>query len=176
MLPILDTQVRLVLLTYLARDNADDLVVAGVDSAQAERLRRLSATDLNRVAAMRALQLWVVLDSHSLESSLNAIRLADQSKVLEAYFIQHGASVEMMRKFFKLARGTTLKRRREYGLSSATGPVRRPERMLCERIWRAWQSIPESSSRERYLRLHQAFPDQSIAVLAGVVVYYQRCP
>jgi len=38
-----------------------------------------------------------------------------------------------------------------------------------ERIYRAWHAIEEPTPRVRYYRLHQVFPNHSLAVLEAVV-------
>ena len=58
MLPLLDTQVRLVLLNHvtvrLAGAGPEELSAAGLAGEMLDSLRRLSATDLNRLASMRS--------------------------------------------------------------------------------------------------------------------------
>jgi len=173
MLPIADVQIRIVLLTHLAarlaKGSPAELAAVGIQPAQLDRLRRLSTTDLNRMASMRQLNVGVALDPRSLEFSLDALRLVNEHLALEAYFIRNGASVKMMRQFFSLARDVTRERRRVYGNARSVGRVRRPEPRLCERIYQVWQSLPTVSLRDRYHRLHQRFPDISLEILAAVI-------
>ncbi|NJD36674.1 MAG: hypothetical protein FIA96_17915, partial [Betaproteobacteria bacterium] len=63
MLPLLDTQVRLVLLNHVAvrltEAKPDELHAAGIENEQLARLRHLSALDLHRLATMRELTIGV---------------------------------------------------------------------------------------------------------------------
>jgi hypothetical protein len=173
MLPLLDAQVRLLLLNHvavrLAEATPTDLHAAGIENEQFARLRQLSALDLNRLAAMRDLTIGVTFDAAGLKAGLHAVALANQAKTLEAYFIRNGASWQMMNKLFKIRRKVTLKRRRDCGAWRPSGRFPLPDYATRERIFRAWLAIEDPNPRVRYYRLHQAFPQLSIAVLAAVV-------
>ena len=84
MLPLHDTQVRLVLLghvtTRLAEARPDELDAAGIGNEQLDRLRQLSALDLNRLAAMRTLTIGISLDGEALQAGLRAVALVKESK------------------------------------------------------------------------------------------------
>ena len=100
MLPLHDTQVRLVLLNHvtvrLAEGDLSELNAAGIENEQLSHLRQLSALDLSRLAAMRSLTIGIVFDSAALKAGLRAVALANEVKALETYFIRHGASTQLM--------------------------------------------------------------------------------
>jgi hypothetical protein len=173
MLPLLDPQVRLVLLNHVAARLAGarpgDLRAAGIENEQLARLRELSALDLHRLAAMRDVRIGVAFDTGRLEAGLRAVALIGEAKALEAYFIRHGASWQMMRTLFKVRRKATLERRRECGAWRASGRFVLPDEATRERIFRAWVAIEDPSPRVRYYRLHRAFPHVAIAALEAVV-------
>lgn len=173
MLPLLDAQVRLVLLNHVAMRLAEaeptELHAAGIENEQLARLRQLSAVDLNRLAAMRDLTIGVAFDAAGLKAGLRAVTLVNEAKALEAYFIRNGASWQMMNAFFKIRRKVTLKRRRDCGAWRPSGRLPLPDYPTRERIFRAWLAIEEPNPRVRYYRLHQALPHFSIAVLDAVV-------
>ena len=172
MLPLLDAQVRLLLLNHvavrLAEATPTDLHAAGIENEQLARLRQLSALDLNRLAAMRDLTIGVAFDAVGLNAGLRAVALVNEAKTLEAYFIRNGASWKMMSALFKIRRKVTLKRRRDCGAWRPSGRLQLPDYPVRERIFRAWLAIDDPSPRVRYYRLHQAFPQFSIAVLEAV--------
>jgi len=173
MLPLLDAQVRLVLLNHvavrLAEAEPTTIHAAGIENEQLARLRQLSALDLNRLAAMRDLTIGVAFDPAGLNAGLRALALVNEAKALEAYFIRHGASWRMMSALFKIRRKVTLKRRRDCGAWRPSGRVPLPVLAARERIFRAWLAIEDPSLRVRYYRLHQLFPQLSIAVLEAVL-------
>ena len=173
MLTLLDAQVRLVLLNHvavrLAEAELTELHAAGIDTDQLVRLQQLSALDLNRLAAMRDLTIGIAFDAVGLNAGRRAVALVNEANALEAYFIRHGASWQMMSVIFKIRRKVTLKRRRDCGAWRPSGRLPLPDYATRERIFRAWLAIQDPSHRVRYYRLHQAFPQFSIAVLEAVV-------
>ena len=88
MLPLFDTQVRLVLLNHvavrLAEANPDELHAAGIENEQLARLRQLSALDLNRLATMRDLNIGESFDAAGLTAGLRTVSLVNEVKALEA--------------------------------------------------------------------------------------------
>ena len=173
MLPLLDAQVRLVLLNHIAvrlsEGDLTELHSSGIETDQLTRLRELSPIDLNRLAGMRELMIAVRFDSGGLKAGLRAVTLVNEAKALETYFIRNGASWQMMNTLFKIRRKVTLKRRRDCGAWRPSGRIRLPDPVTRERIFRAWLGIKDPNPRVRYYQLHHAFPNFSIAMLEAVV-------
>lgn len=173
MLPLIDAQVRLVLLNHvavrLAEAQPSDLHAAGIENEQLARLRQLSALDLSRLAAMRDLTIGIAFDAVGLNAGLRAVALVNEAKALEAYFIRNGASWQMMSALFKIRRKVTLKRRRDCGAWRPSGRPQLPDNATRARIFRAWRAIDDPNMRVRYYRLHQMFPHVPIAVLEAVL-------
>jgi hypothetical protein len=173
MLPLLDTQVRFVLLNHVAVRLADagprEVSAAGLADEQLATLRRLSAADLNRLASMRSLTIGVALDGEALQAGLRTVALVNEAKALEAYFIRNGASTALMSRLFKLRRKLTLRLRRELDAHRPAGRVALPDYAVRERIYLAWRAIADPAPRARYYQLHQAFPHLPIAVLEVVI-------
>ncbi len=178
MLPLHDPQVRLVLLnhvtTRLAQARPEELDAAGIANEQLEGLRQLSALDLSRLASMRGLVIGVALDGAALQAGLRTVALVNEAKALEAYFIRHGASTQLMSLLFKIRRKLTLKLRRELGVTRPCGRVSLPDYATRERIHRVWRSITDPAPRVRYYQLHQAFTHLSIAVLEVVIRNFEE--
>ena len=178
MLPLHDTQVRLVLLNHvtlrLTDARPDELDAVGIANEQLDRLRQLSALDLNRLAAMRTLTIGIALDGEALQAGLRTVALVKEAKALEAYFIRHGASWQMMSALFKIRRKVTLRRRRDCGAWRPSGRFQLPDTALRERIYRAWHAIEDPDPRVRYYRLHQAFPKLTLAVLEAVACEFEE--
>jgi hypothetical protein len=173
MLPLHDTQVRLVLLNHvtlrLAQARPDELVAVGIANEQLDRLRQLSALDLNRLAAMRTLTIGISLDGEALQAGLRTVALVKEAKALEAYFIRNGASTRLMSALFKIRRKLTLKFRRDLGVCRPSGRVPLPDYATRDRIYRVWRSIADPAPRIRFYQLHQAFTHLPIAVLEVVI-------
>ncbi|MBK7458290.1 MAG: DUF2857 family protein [Betaproteobacteria bacterium] len=173
MLPLHDTQVRLVLLNHvtlrLADARPDELDAVGIANEQLDRLRQLSALDLNRLAAMRTLTIGIALDGEALQAGLRTVALVKEAKALEAYFIRHGASTQLMSALFKIRRKLTLKFRRDLDVRRPSGRVPLPDYATRERIYQVWRTIGDPAPRIRYYQLHQAFTHLPIAVLEVVI-------
>jgi len=173
MLPLLDPQLRLVLLHHLAlslaRAGPEQVGAAGLTPEQLARLRQLPAVDLARLAAMAGLTIGIALDGAALQTGLRSLVMLDEAKALEAYFIRNGASTALMSRLFKLRRKLTLRLRRELGAHRPAGRVALPDYAVRERIYLAWRAIADPAPRARYYQLHQAFPHLPIAVLEVVI-------
>jgi hypothetical protein len=178
MLPLLDTQVRFMLLSYLAvragQGATAELRRAGIKGDQVARLRELSALDLVTLAEMRHLPIGVAFDLAALEAELRAVTLVTDAKAREAYFIRHGASRRMMRALFKLSRRVTYRRRRDCGAWRRSGRIRLPDPATREQIYRVWVAVKDRDPRLRYYQLHQAFPEISTATLELVVTTFEE--
>lgn len=177
MLPLLDAQVRLVLLNHIAvrlsEDGLAQINSSGVETDQLMGLRELSPIDLMRLASMRELMIAVRLDPGGLKAGLRALRRVNEARALETYFIRNGASCQMMRTLFKIRHKVTLKHRRDCGAWRPSGHVRLPDRLTRQRIHRAWLALKDPNPRLRYFQLHHAFPNFSIAALEAVLRQFE---
>ena len=173
MLPLHDTQVRLVLLNHvtlrLAQARPDELVAVGIAREQLTCLRQLSALDLNRLASIRTLTIGLSLDRETLQAGLRTVALVKEAKALEAYFIRHGASTQLMNALFKVSPKLTLQRRRDFDARLPCGRVPLPEHAVRRRIRQVWRSICDPAARVRYYQLHLVFSHLPIAVLEVVI-------
>lgn len=177
MLQLDDPQVRLLLLQHLATrlyaGSPADAHAAGLLPEQVAKLRELSAVDLGSLAATRQLGIGVQVDGNALDANLRAAVLSREARWMEAYFIRHGASWQMMRSLFTVGRRVTHERRHESGARRRPGRVRLPGMDERERIYRAWCGIDESILRQRYYRLHLRYPQWSIEALEMVVRQFE---
>ena len=173
MLPVLDPQVRLVLLNHvtvrLSGAGPEELSAAGLPGEILDSLRRLSATDLNRLASMRSVKIGVAVNGEALQAGLRIVSMVNESNALQTYFIRQGASTALVERLFKVRRKLTLRLRRELGVRRPSGRVPLPDHATRERIYLAWRAIGEPALRERYYQLHQAFPHLPIVVLEVVI-------
>ena len=177
MLPLRDAQLRVVLLHHLtaqlANASPQELRSVGVSRNHLVRLRQLSALELSRLAGMRGLTLGVAIEPTSLSAGLRAVALMNEARALEEYFIRHGASCRLMSTLFKMHRLNTLRRRRNYGVSTRVGRLRLPDHAKREHIFHTWHAIRDPNPRARYYQLHQVFPEHPLSVLETVVREYE---
>ena len=173
MLLVRDTQVRVMVLSYIATQLGEgdpgELHTAGLDVQQLADLRELSAFNLKRLAAIRQLRITVSFDSRELRDGLRNLGLVNEAKSLETYFLRNGASCELMRALFKMGRRATLERRRQWGACQQPGNVRLPPLRSRRKVFKAWLAKPDMNLRMRYYHLHQMFPYYSITALEKMV-------
>ncbi len=173
MLPIVDAEVRLVLLNHLASrrlaNSPSALRSAGLEPEQIERLRALPAQELARLADMRSLTMGFTINPAGLRHGLRAIAVMRDREWLESYFLLHGASWQLMRALFRLRRKRVFSRRQELGAWFPPGRVKLPEGPVREDIRIVWKRIQENDLRLRYYRLHQEFKPILIRVLEEVI-------
>jgi len=178
MLPLRDGHLRLMLLTHLVArlgegDNAE-LRNAGIEPEQLDRLRTLSVSDIQRLAALRQPMMGLALDGPALKAGLRSLAVLKEAQSLEEYFIRHGASPALMTALFKMPYKTTLARRRAAGRGCGRGrPVLTPI-VIRDRIHRFWADLAHLDMRQRYHRLHQAFPALSLHALSLVVTEFEE--
>ena len=178
MLPLLDAQVRLILLNHIAvrlnGSNSAELQAAGIETELLEHLRALSAADLHRLASMREPMISVTVDASRLKAGLRALALTNEAKAQETYFLRHGASWTLMKRLFKVRHKLTLQRRRELGVHRPPGRLQLPDAAVRERIWRVWAAMNDLEPRARYYQLQQSFPNLSLEVLETVVSEFEN--
>jgi hypothetical protein len=170
---VLDRQLRFLLLTHIA----SRIVVGaslpgdwpGLSREDIRRLGELSAQELLWLAATRDLRIDVEVDAQALLRALKIMPLIEEAEWLKSYFLDHGASWQIMRDLFKIRRKLVHRRRREVGAWCPPGRLRLPDDATREQIWLAWETIEETDLRLRYYRLHQRFPDLLIRVLEEVL-------
>lgn len=141
----------------------------GCDAELLTHLRKLTAGDMHTLAAMRRPLIRVALDDKGLKVALRALEMKSAADALEAYFIHHGASPQMMYALFSLSFKSTYQRRRECGVPQPRARAMLPAGATCERIRRTWRTLADAPSRGAYYQLHQAYPQFSLAVLEAVV-------
>jgi hypothetical protein len=178
MLPLHDGQLRLLLLTHLVtrleRGEKAELVNAGMEPEQLDRLRALSLSEIHRLAALREPFIGLALDGPAFKAGLRNLAFLSQTQFLEDYFIRHGASPALMTALFKMPYKTTLARRRAASLGRGRGRPALIPIDARDRIQRIWMDLAHLDMRQRYYRLHQAFPLMSLHALHRVVTEFDE--
>jgi hypothetical protein len=176
MMRLLDAQLRIALLSHVVAcmSRGQRELLPGIGDDECSRLTGLSVSDLSRLASMGTLAVTVGIEPEGLKASLRTLASVREAKELEAYFIRHGATWQMMRAFFKVRRKETLRRRRDCGARRSAGRSALPDTATRERVYRLWLSMEQRHHpRLRYYHLHQAFPRLAIAVLERIVADFE---
>lgn len=178
--PLHDPSIRLAVLGHLATGLTDDalkrLGLPVDDLRELVRLRSVSASELEFLAAQRRLELRLELRPDEVREALRAHAIRADGQALQDYFIRNGASFHQMLRFFSLSRPRTLQCRRLLGVSIGSGRPRLPDHEIRTHIALRWKKNPGGEPRERLLRLHQQFPEYSLAVLEWVIDSVEVAP
>jgi hypothetical protein len=135
------------------------------------RLGELSLDDLRRAAAEGALSVVIRYRGEALYwSATRALRQREAREQL-LYCLRHGAPEALVRRLFKVSRERLQALRREHDLPSAAGRPRLPPPKLHAAIHARWHALDGTDMlpRARYVALHRAFPQYSLAALAALV-------
>lgn len=178
MLALQDGPLRLMLLTHLVsrlqQGATDELLKAGIEPDQINRLRTLDASDIKRLAALPHTMVGLALDGKAVNSGLRHLAVIKDLRGLEDYFIRHGASPRMMKMLFTMSANTTRTRRQALGQKGINGRPVLPTMDVRDRIHRFWAAHTQVDHRNRYYQLHQAFPAYRFDTLHSVIIEYER--
>ena len=170
MVPIKDVHVRRMLLEYLVslieEGDLQALLDEGLEPELLEALRHRSVRDLLHLADM-PLGLGFTLDSGGLSVAFKRLDAIARDRRVVEYHIRHGAPPELMVRAFKLS-GAELRAQREHlcGELGARGRPQLPPEKVRDAIHAAWPAIAAAhDERERFMVLHQRFPDYTIGSL-----------
>lgn len=108
------------------------------------------------------LDLSQTLDFEELQENAQAQRQEAEQEALD-YFVEGGASPEMVRRLFPGADLAALRFR--------PGRIAEIDLKTAQRLYDVWEAICQetASERARYMRLHQTFPDHTMASLYSAI-------
>lgn len=108
------------------------------------------------------LDLSQTLDFEELQENAQAQRQEAEQEALD-YFVEAGASPEIVRRLFPGADLATLRFR--------PGRIAEIDLKTAQRLYDVWEAICQETATERtrYMRLHQAFPDHTMASLYSAI-------
>ena len=173
MLELNDPQLRLGLLNVLAIEVANrgprNLSISGLQDGQLSLLAAMPASELRKLASMKAISFTVTVDGKALSQGVDAVMRSQHLRGLTDYFVLHGASCQLMHRLFRMSRKMTHRRRIELDARRAPGRQSLPDFRTREQICIEWTCLSGEILRMRYYRLHQKFPDFSLAALDATV-------
>ena len=159
-----------------------DLNNSGLTTEVIDRLRQLSAVELDRLSRMKSRDLLLTLNPDGLLFNLRQLETTREERNKFEYFVRNGASPSMIMRMF---RGTThvhvRQQRNVLGVSSTWGrpPVPKTERERRE-IEDAWVVLAKDTpkthphwERERFLVLHKRYGHYTLATLDAVIMTFR---
>jgi hypothetical protein len=177
MLALQDGSLRIVVLTHLIgrlqQGAGEEFVRAGIEPGLIDRLRTLDASDIKRLAALPHPMIALDLDVGSVNTGLRHLAVIKDVQALEDYFIRNGASPKMMRALFRMAFATTRLRRQALGENGRYGRPALPTVDVRDEIHRVWAAHAKLDVRQRFYRLHKAYPAYRLDTLNAVVTEFE---
>jgi hypothetical protein len=133
-----------------------DLIEHGLTPDLIERLRHLKAHELTELAGSRQPLFSIVVQSNHTAPSVAKMEYVKAGADVQKYWITNGATVELMRHFFKLSREQAREHRR-FLCANDQMNMRLPSDRECDAIYKAWLVLDRSLDvRVRYMLLHQS--------------------
>ena len=137
----------------------------------AERLRQLSLAEIQSLAQQANLEIAVRFDADRLLWGVHTSERRREERMLLEYFIRHRAPRALMRRLFKVSKQRIETLRRTLNLAPSQGRPKMPRGKARDAIVETWRRIAATTAdlRVRYRRLHESFPQYSIATLDAVI-------
>jgi Protein of unknown function (DUF2857) len=90
----------LALVDQTDKGQLEHLLSIGHHPKTLDELRQLSSTDLSRMSKVSALKIYMDVDPQALSKAISSQRITNQYDHDMAYFVEHGATLSMLRKYF----------------------------------------------------------------------------
>lgn len=138
-----------------------------------DTLRSMSSRDAVRASHLQHVAIEVTLNENQLFHAFTQV--ADERRVrqLLEYFVQHGASIPMICKMFKISSNEAKSVKQSLIPNQRLGRPPMPDLLHREEIHAQWDSIIKAEQavqlREQIYLLHQRFPSHTLATLWLVI-------
>lgn len=155
-------------LLALAEDGELEILQdCGFDARQIERLKRLSVSELGKLAGFPIFA--VACDGTAIDRALKLAEVRQADAELQAEFLRRGATSPLMRELFRIDRNRVTQMRVALGIKLPKGrPVLPPEKIQGQ-VWLAWHASQDMEPRRRWLALADQFPELGLGTLFHVV-------
>ena len=143
----------------------------GLRPDQLERLGRLRVEDIEffeRLILDSKPLLQVECDPGHLDSALCRLEARQADTDLTDQLKLRGASAGMLMAVGGIGYRNLMARRKALGVNCKSGRPKLPDEGTQFKIYKAWMASQNTPERQRYLDLHNQFPDISISVLWAV--------
>lgn len=168
------------IIKLIEQGDVEHLAEQGLTESDQQRLHSLTPRDLTELAQMSQLRLRLDCDFGSLRFALDTHLNVRDRRTKADYFIANGASLQQLQDLFGLTRTEVATRRASLCPHHRRGRPALPPEDEREAIAATWKTLsvqdetrlPHDALVERHIRLHQAYPQVSIAALETIVLNY----
>jgi hypothetical protein len=182
MLPVCNTLARSALLQEITRRieeaQLDELLAGGFDGEIIDRLRALPNGRALCLSDFAAGLFVVGIDVCRLRLLLDTLEERDRSAMLLEYYVEHGATLAMIRALLRPNKDMLASYIGKLCGSRPRGRPTLPPPSVRDRIHAIWAEIqksnPDLAQREHLVELHRAFPAHTMATLYSVLNEFKR--
>jgi Protein of unknown function (DUF2857) len=149
------------LLGFLVRriqmGDVQSLIAQGMPVALIERLRGLTAQQLTDLAGSKRALFRVEVEAEAFSHGLSGVSHAQSVADLQSYWLEHGATLDMMRDYFRISRESAREARR-WLCGEKPFRMSLPDEDECLAIQKMWLEFSAVEDvRERFRDLHRSF-------------------
>jgi len=182
MLPVCDNTTRSALFHEIAKRieeaEIDELLTSGLDGEMIDRLRALPNGSALCLADLASGLFFVGIDLCRLRLLLDTLEERDRSAMLLEYYVEHGATLEMIRTLLRPKKAVLASYIEKICGARPRGRPMLPPASIRDRIHLAWAEIQQSHSglahRDHLVELHRQFPSYTLATLYSVLNEFKR--
>ena len=180
MIPLDDGYSKKLVLEHLLSCMETDvhhLLTHGITPEALEAMKNRPARDLMRVAAMPQLEVKVQINSSALLACFQRLDSMKRQQELKEYFVQHGATPDMLASLFKIPPAEVRAMRAALCKQSFTaGRPSMPDMERRAEIQDRWVEITkqEQDIREQFYLLHQQYSSFPLSSLWATICEFKR--
>lgn len=147
----------------------NNLIEMGFSPENLDKLRHLPTMEVARMLSDDMPLVHVTVNSERIDQAFQAIATSKKDAEMQDEFIRRGASASMMHQLFRMSRKQVSAQRALLCVAQEDGRPRLPPDEMQHAVYRAWRKLKQIPIRQRYLNLHDSFPDVTLAVLYALV-------
>jgi hypothetical protein len=179
--PLIDQVLLMALIKQInnKQEGMDRLLESGVPGELIDRLRvKVTMADVDRMGSAHCADIFAIaFNPVALETYLDNSERRKRDEQIKEYLAQHGASTELLCKWFSLPRSEADALRAAMAPLMPPGRPKLPGIKLRDQIHAAWPQISRGHpEREAYYELHQRFSSVGVASLYQTIIEHDPKP
>lgn len=157
----------------------DKLLAAGVHPSFIDEIRTRPTRDLGYAARHAEVRIEASIDAGRIMGCFMRIDDSRKAETLKEYFINHGASANLLREMFHVSKAEVFSLRQVLNSKSkGHGRTKLPPESIRDAIYSTWSSIKSEfvneQAREQLYRLHQQFKAYNLSQLWASIDEYNK--
>lgn len=147
---------------------ADDVLALGLSAEDVASLRQMTVADISRISATQAM-VEIRINPSRLRSAVAALTNAKRVSVQITYLARAGAPATLLAELFRITVDEAQAHMAVLGMPRQAGRPPMPTTKVRDEIHAWWATNQKTPVCQRWMDLHQEWPDLSLATLNAVV-------